>query len=318
MYRKIVHFVLCSVIGIFVSLVFILKPASHALPIMSFKSHDIISRIYLKSTQSLTEKDTAQSKQSNIGPSVQVDEVTVAGTPILKASVDLNDPETIFIVVPVEEVERIGGFTQFARSSGAALVLNTTFKDASKRNWTKISQGSVIEGEASMNWTTGTVLSLSHNNFPEMIDRVEGPDWRNYWFAVTSEPRLIKNGEIVDTSNASPYLNSRVFQRSAIGFSRNTNTLYHVITDERDGKVSLPQLATIMQSLGCDEAVNLEGGDGVLLSHGNTIHINDVELHNQPVRAPVIVVYNRDYPAPREIRASWQRFHDDLPSATHS
>lgn len=240
---------------------------------------------------------------------IQVEKVVVDGVPILKSSIDLNDPDVIFTVVPVEEVEGAGGFTSFVRSRGAALVTNTTFEDAEKLRWTTISQGTIIEGEGSVNWSTGTVLTLGQHNAPEMINRVDGLDWSRYWFSITCLPRLLRDG-VEDIFGSSQYLDDSGNQRSAIGFSRSTGTLYHVITEERHGRVPLPQLARIMQSLGCDEAMNLEGGDGVLLAHGTRIFVNDVELHNQPVRAPVIVVYDKDHPAPADIKDSWEQFNN--------
>lgn len=233
---------------------------------------------------------------------------------ILQASVDLNDPEVIFIIKLEEEINKAGSFTQYVNSDRAALVVNSTYKDPKNINWTKVSENKIIEGAGSINWSDGVVLGLTRDNKPEMLNRKANISWDKYWFALTSLPRLISQGKIVDlsASEVSKDLGG-LKQRSAIGFSSQTNTLYHIITNEQDGAISIETLAEIMLSIGCDEAMNLEGGNGVLMAHHGKVYVDDAKDNKELVRAPVIVVYDSIYQGRNNysLRKAWEQFQNN-------
>jgi len=249
-----------------------------------------------------------QNKQNSLHSAVRGERVVVLGIPIWKASINLNDPETMLVIVQEDEIQRAGGLNAFVRINRPALVSNSTFKDEENRVWTMISEGRVLEGAESMNWSTGSVLGLRSNNQPEMMNRVERAPWNEYWFALTSNPRLVTRSQFA-SQVPSPELDRRPMQRSAIGFSNVTKTLYYVVTDEGQGAIHLNKLAEIMKEIGCDEAMNLEGGDGVLLAVNGTVYLDDQGRIGQPPRAPVIVVYDAAHPPPDGgIRRAWQDF----------
>lgn len=67
-------------------------------------------------------------------------------------------------------------------------------------------------------------------------------------------------------------------------------------------KRSAKQLKPI-QPIGCFEAMNLDGGASVGLAHQRQILL-------PPGRnlTNVLVVYDREYPAPAQLKQSWERF----------
>lgn len=300
------RFVLIAVLGIviviFASTPLVLKKQlSASTQIVSAVSADI----------ALKPLNDILNKQSTLHSSIKGERTVVAGIPVWKATIDLNDSETILVIASEEEVEGYGGFTPFVQHQNPAFAANTTFKDPSNRNWTMVSQGNVIQGAVSQGWSNGSVIGLKAGNQLEMVDRANGAPWNEYWFALTSSPRLIRGGYACYeglTGCSSPELDQRPLQRSAIGFSSITKTLYHVVTDEVEGEIDTTKLSEIMKEIGCDEAINLEGGDGVLQAVNGTVYVDDARATGTTVRAPIIVVYNSAHPAPEQIYQAWQRF----------
>lgn len=234
-------------------------------------------------------------------PAVAVESRTVRGVSVVVAEVDLNNPNTILSVSREEDVRNAGGLASFARSKNAATVLSGTFEDSNNSNWTTISEGSFLEGEQSRNWSNYTVLGLRRGNQPEMIARRNRPEWSAYWFALTGHPRLVSGGipgvtEVAQGSSLN--INSRA-GRAGIGFSRSSNRLYHVITND---PVSLPEMAEIMKAIGCDEAMNLEGGGGYFI-------VRDDQIYGPgTVRSPVIVINDAENVPNTAIQQAWQNF----------
>jgi exopolysaccharide biosynthesis protein len=67
--------------------------------------------------------------------------------------------------------------------------------------------------------------------------------------------------------------------------------------------LTLDKQAKIMRHLGCEEAMNLDGGTSVALAKGGKIlQPAGRELTN------VITVYDTQYPAPDSLRESWRSF----------
>ncbi|MEM7726824.1 MAG: phosphodiester glycosidase family protein [Cyanobacteria bacterium P01_A01_bin.45] len=243
----------------------------------------------------------ALNKQFYTSPAVQVTEPTIDGIPIWLSTIDLSNSETIITLISTSEVKKVGGFASFVKKSNAALIASGTFRE--DRNWTMKSQGRFISGQDARNWSNYTVLGLKSDSQPEMKKRptVSEEDWKQYWFAITGHPRLVNKGTagITEVTKGFNLNISRPRGRAAIGFSIKDKKLYHVIPKIN---VSLPKLAKIMQSIGCDEAVNLEGGNGKLLAEKH-----DIKVSGQ-MRSPLIVVYDPAHPAPESIRREWENF----------
>lgn len=247
-------------------------------------------------------------------PAVQVEETVVNGVPIWKTTIDLNNPETLVTLVPKADVAKAGGLARFAKSKNAAIIASGTYGDEKGKStnvWTMKSEGRFIGYiQNSERWSTGTVLGLKRGNQAEMVARAKTPQWDQYWFALTGHPRLVSNG-VAGVTEVAPgeTLNTRGSAgRAAIGFSSKTKTLYHVITKEN---ISLDRLAKVMLSIGCDEAMNLEGGNGRVLARKGT------PLVSGEVRSPLIVVYDAQNPPPQSISDNWTSFHaSDRPSVS--
>lgn len=220
---------------------------------------------------------------------IQVERISVNGISIWKTEIDLSNPNVLFTAVPESEINAAGGLRNFARQRKPAVILSGSFEDPNKTNWTTISEGQFIEGEASINWSTYTVLGLDRNNTAEIIDRINGPSWSNYRFAITGHPRLVNAG-VAGVTQVAPGATIDIEiprGRAAIGISRSTQKLYHVITNQN---ISLSQFAEIMQAIGAEDVVNLEGGGGRFLVEDEQVH------HSGEVRAPAIVVYDVQSP----------------------
>ncbi|MCZ0901547.1 phosphodiester glycosidase family protein, partial [Microcoleus sp. HI-ES] len=68
---------------------------------------------------------------------------------------------------------------------------------------------------------------------------------------------------------------------------------------------SLEAEAKVMQAIGCFEAMNLDGGASVGLAYqGEILLPPGRNLTN------VLVVYDKEYPAPAQLKQSWERFHN--------
>lgn len=247
-------------------------------------------------------------------PAVQVEETVVNGVPIWKTTIDLNDPETLVTLVPKADVAKAGGLARFAKSKNAAIIASSTYGDEkgqSRNVWTMKTEGRFIGYiQNSERWSTGTVLGLKRGNQPEMVARANTPEWDQYWFALTGHPRLVSNGVagVTETAPGAMLNITGSAGRAAIGFSSKTKTLYHVITKEN---ISLDKLAKVMLSIGCDEAMNLEGGNGRVLAHKGT------PLVSGEVRSPLIVVYDAQNPPPQSISDNWASFQaSDRPSVS--
>lgn len=237
-------------------------------------------------------------------PAISLEQRTVAGISVVVAEIDLDNPDTIFTVSREEDVRNAGGLVPFARRSNAALVLSGTFEDPNNSNWTTISEGSFLEGEQSRDWSTYTVLGLGRDNQPEMLARRNQPQWDAYWFALTGHPRLVNNGVpgVTEVALGSSINIDGPAGRAAIGFSRSPNKLYHVITNT---SISLSKMAEVMKAVGCDEAMNLEGGGGYFIVHNEQVYVPG------EVRSPVVVVNDAENPPAEATQQAWKMFLEE-------
>lgn len=72
---------------------------------------------------------------------------------------------------------------------------------------------------------------------------------------------------------------------------------------EAEAKVMLAMASRPRPCYGCFEAMNLDGGASVGLAHqGQILLLAGRNLTN------VLVVYDREYPAPFQLKQSWERF----------
>jgi hypothetical protein len=236
-------------------------------------------------------------------PAIKVGRQTVSGVSVVVAEVDLSNPSIIVTSAQESEVSASGGLSRFATSRNAALVLSGTFGRAGavEDNWSVVSEGRFIQGESSRNWSNYTVLGIKQNNEPEMLPRSGVQNWGEYWFALTGHPRLVNGGvaDVTEVARGSSLPINEPLGRAAIGFSRGNRKLYHVITNEG---VSLPKMAEIMRAIGCDDAMNLEGGGGYFIVHEGQVY------GPGEVRSPVIVINDAEHPTTPQRQEAWNSF----------
>lgn len=246
---------------------------------------------------------------------ISVSQQKVAGVPVYITLIDLTDPKTFISVGLANQAEQANdarfsagdeSFESMVHHHRAAITANGTFfsMDAQKRV-----MGNMVSGGKFLKYSPwenyGTTLGLKTGNRPEMTTaRVDGkPRWNHHWFSLTAGPRLLKRGEIWLNPKQEGFTDPAVMGvavRSAIGFPEHGKRLLLVTFRQQ---VSLKKEAAIMKSLGCYEAMNLDGGTSLGLAQGRKVLFPAGRgLTN------VIAVYDTNHPAPSSLRKSWIEF----------
>ncbi len=114
------------------------------------------------------------------------------------------------------------------------------------------------------------------------------PDWKNVRHIISGGPYLVKDSSVYVDMTAEK-LNSIGGKnpRTAIGYTKN-NTLIMVAVDGRENKsvgMTLMQLAYFMKSVGCTNAINLDGG-------GSTVMYVNGQVVNNPAFKGGIAISN--------------------------
>jgi exopolysaccharide biosynthesis protein len=246
---------------------------------------------------------------------VQLGRKNVAGASFYLTTIDLADPET-YITIGLANNATFANTSKVTRGDEpfenmvaryrAAVVANGTFfgKDEQKSVLgNMVAAGKFLKYSRWENY--GTTLGIKAGNQLEMVTaRIEGkPDWSQHWFSLTCGPRLVKGGKVWLSPLSEGFKDSHVLgvgSRTAIGFPASRDKLFLVTFLD---SLSLEAEAKVMQAIGCLEAMNLDGGASVGLAHqGEILLPPGRNLTN------VLVVYDREYPAPTELKQSWERF----------
>ena len=253
---------------------------------------------------------------------VQLGSKNVAGASFYLTTIDLADPE-IYITIGLANNAAFANTSQVTRGDEpfenmvaryrAAVVANGTFfgKDEQKSVLgNMVAAGKFLKYSRWENY--GTTLGIKAGNQLEMVTaRIEGkPDWSQHWFSLTCGPRLVKGGKVWLSPLSEGFKDSHVLgvgSRTAIGFPASRDKLFLVtfldsLSLEAEAKV-MQAMASRPASYGCFEAMNLDGGASVGLAHqGQILFPPGRNLTN------VLVVYDREYPAPAQLKQSWERF----------
>jgi len=246
---------------------------------------------------------------------VQLGSKNVAGASFYLTTIDLADPE-IYITIGLANNAAFANTSKATRGDEpfenmvaryrAAVVANGTFfgKDQQKSVLgNMVAAGKFLKYSRWENY--GTTLGIKAGNQLEMVTaRIEGkPDWSQHWFSLTCGPRLVKGGKVWLSPLSEGFKDSHVLgvgSRTAIGFPASRDKLFLVTFLD---SLSLEAEAKVMQAIGCFEAMNLDGGASVGLAHqGQILLPPGRNLTN------VLVVYDREYPAPAQLKESWERF----------
>ena len=114
------------------------------------------------------------------------------------------------------------------------------------------------------------------------------PNWENVKHIISGGPYLVKNGNVyVDVSEERLAAIGGRNPRSAIGYTADNN-LVLVAVDGREGSsvgLTLHELANLMYSLGCKNAINLDGG-------GSTVMYVNGDIVNKPPQPGGIAISN--------------------------
>lgn len=254
-------------------------------------------------------------RSANAGKPVLFSNKTVAGANFYLTTIDLTDPE-IYITIGLANDAALannskvtGGdepFENMVARYPAAVVANGTFfgKDQQKAVLgNMVAAGKFLKYSRWENY--GTTLGIKAGNKLEMVTaRTQGkPDWSQHWFSLTCGPRLVKEGKVWLSPLSEGFKDSHVLgvgSRTAIGFPASRDKLFLVTFLD---SLSLEAEANVMRAIGCFEAMNLDGGASVGLAHqGKIVLPAGRNLTN------VLVVYDKEYPAPAQLKQSWDRF----------
>lgn len=257
------------------------------------------------------------------GKPVHFEKKVLEGTPLYETVVDLNDPESFLMIGLANGALYANSTTIFhgdqnfqamVKKNPGAVVVNGTFfsKDDQKRV-----MGNMVSGGRTLKnsefETYGTTLGIGTGNRLEMITaRLEHkPDMSDYWFSITCGPRLLKAGAVNLDPEAEGFRDPHVLvgagPRSAIGYQSRTKKL--IVVTFING-VTLAQEAKLMLALGCDEAMNLDGGASRALAHQGEILVTP----GRPL-TNVIVVFDSTAKAPEDLITSWIDFQRRNPDA---
>lgn len=114
------------------------------------------------------------------------------------------------------------------------------------------------------------------------------PEWKNVKHIISGGPYLVKNSEVyVDMSAQRLSAIGGKNPRSAIGYTKE-NRLVMVAVDGRENQsvgMTLVQLANFMKSIGCTNAINLDGG-------GSTVMYVNGQVVNNPAFKGGIAISN--------------------------
>ena len=114
------------------------------------------------------------------------------------------------------------------------------------------------------------------------------PEWKNVKHIISGGPYLVRNGNVyIDTYEEKLTAISGRNPRTAIGYTKD-NDLILVAVDGREGSsigMTLYELANFMKSLGCINAINLDGG-------GSTVMYVDGMIVNNPQQIGGIALSN--------------------------
>ncbi|MBE7710388.1 MAG: phosphodiester glycosidase family protein [Cyanobacteria bacterium SIG32] len=141
--------------------------------------------------------------------------------------------------------------------------------------------GYVIAGPASL-------LSKFEVGENVNFDILTNPEWQGVKHIISGGPYLVKDGEVfVDMTAEKLGAIGGKNPRSAIGFTPENNLIL-VAVDGREGHsvgMTLMQLARFMKSIGCVQAINLDGG-------GSTVMYVNGEIVNSPQQKGGIPISN--------------------------
>ena len=195
-------------------------------------------------------------------------------------------------------------FAEYVRLHKCAVMTNGTFFSKDKQERVL---GNLRTDNQSLKYSPwedyGTTFAIKKDNVLEMVTALaEGkPRFDTHIFSLTCGPRLLRRGKIWVHPTFEGFHDAHVLTvgpRQALGYSADGKRIYLVsfLT-----ALSLEKAAEMMATIGCAEAMNLDGGASRALAHDGKILIEA----GRPL-TNVIVVYDRLHPAPAKTIRAWE------------
>lgn len=203
---------------------------------------------------------------------VEHQSININGTNLEIIRVDMKKPGNKVTVVLSGSFPHKGeSFEEMIKRSHPVAAINGTF--FSKKTLKPVGD-IVIDGVLKNEGRFGTAMAITPDNRVSFMKVPVGynVDWSGYETVIACGPRLIKAGNIVVNPEGEGFKDSHVLGdaiRSAAGITAN-RTLLLVSTKET---VSLKGMAKIMASLGCTDAINLDGGASTAISYHERVLI---------------------------------------------
>jgi len=246
---------------------------------------------------------------------IQMSRRVIRGARLYLTTVDLRDRD-IYLAIGLAKGAAQANNSRFSagdesfrplvQRQRAAVVASGTFFGLDPKKWV---MGNMVSGGRFLKYSSwenyGTTLGIGPGKQLEMVTaRIDGqPKWQNHWFSLTAGPRLLRNGKVWLAPQSEGFADPRVFgsaRRAAIGYTAGGRKLLLVTFP---AQVSLLKSAQIMRDLGCQEAMNLDGGGSLGLARKGKILV-------WPTRrlTNVLAFYDKSHPAPTALKESWLRF----------
>jgi Phosphodiester glycosidase len=255
--------------------------------------------------------------RTGVGKPLMVAKKKIGLVPFYQITVSLDDPDAYIVVRLPNNAKQAnsttfkGGdetFDRFVKQFPSAAMVNGTFfsKDDQERVMGNlVSDGKTLKYSRWENF--GTTLSIGKDDKLEMVTaREEGkPTWDDKWFSLTCGPRLLKHGEVWLEPKLEGFTDPHVFgagPRCAVGYPRAGNKL--IFVNFMRG-LTLDEEARLMKSLGCYEAMNLDGGASKALAQRQSVLV-------KPARplTNVISIYDSVTKAPSYVVSGWKAFQE--------
>lgn len=184
---------------------------------------------------------------------------TVLGIPVNVITVDLNDARvSISAAISQNGIGTDESFSSFIKRCMPTAAINGTF--FSKTSLRPIGD-IVIKGELAHWGGMGTALCFTDDCKPAIItvERHKRIDWSDYRTVIASGPRLLTEGKVTVDPAAEGFRDPHVLNKANRTGAGITSANKLVIANTSKS-VSLTEWANIMRSLGCVDALNMDGG----------------------------------------------------------
>ena len=118
------------------------------------------------------------------------------------------------------------------------------------------------------------------------------PEWKNVKHIISGGPYLVKDNEVfVDVAEQKLKSITGKNPRTAIGYTKEGNLIL-VVVDGREGRsvgMTLTQLANFMHSIGCTNAINLDGGGSSVMYINGKIVNNPQQNGGVPISNALVL-----------------------------